>query len=265
MILTMCHFDRPDYTRRSLEALARCRGIGDCLLVLHCEPGNPDVLRQLAGVDFCRREVVVNEARLTADPNTIRAFDHGFTHGDWLVHVEDDVCLAPDALEYFAWARDTYRSNPGVLAVTAYSRSAGPPHLVSRRRWLSPWGLGLWRDRWERFRPDVLRITGTDPATLTWALPGCAGYDGALLYLMIRHDLAEIYPALGRAQNIGSLSSIHDPAWYADHHAREVHCAEWAGDGRTIPDGVWHESGSSGLERPAPMPDWLRELAEHQP
>ncbi len=262
LVLTMCHFDRPDYTRRSLEALRHCRGIGDCLLLLHVEPGNPDVLRLCADVHFCRREIVVNEARLTADPNTIRAWDHAFAHGDWLVHVEDDVCLAPDALEYFAWARDAYRTDPSVLAVTAYSRDGGASHAVSRRRWLSPWGLGLWRDRWERFRSDVVRITGTDPRTLTRARLGRPGYDGALLYLALHHDLCEVYPSLGRAQNIGAESSIHDRAWYADHHARIVHCPEWAGDGRAIPPGDWHEPEPTAVGRPAPMPDWLRMLVE---
>ena len=39
----------------------------------------------------------------------------GFTQADYVILVEDDIVLAPDALEYFEWARDAYQNDPEVM------------------------------------------------------------------------------------------------------------------------------------------------------
>ena len=42
-VITMCHFNRPDYSRQVIEALRVCEGIGDYLILPHVEPGNDAV------------------------------------------------------------------------------------------------------------------------------------------------------------------------------------------------------------------------------
>ena len=38
-VITMCHYNRPDYSRQVLEALRACEGVGDYLILPHVEPG----------------------------------------------------------------------------------------------------------------------------------------------------------------------------------------------------------------------------------
>lgn len=243
-VITATHFDRPDYTRRHLEALARCAGIGDCLYLPHAEPKNEEVVALLRAASFCETRVTVNPCRVHADPNTVMALDEAFALSDFAIHVEDDILLAPDALDFFWWCRARYAGDPAVLSVAGYTRGPEPPpedhHKVTKRAWFHPWGVGLWRDRWERCRPAVLRVSGTDPATLRLNGQGVLGWDGALNKCRERWGLFEVYPTLSRVQNVGSVSSIHGSSWFTpDWHAQNQHSPHWAGDGREVSPGAW--------------------------
>lgn len=252
-VISMTHFRRPDYTRRSLEALSKCDGIKDCLLVLHAEPDCEEVVALLRAADFCDTAVTVNPTRIRADPNTIRALDEAFSLSDFAIHVEDDVCLAPDALQYFWWARARYNDDPQVLSVAGYNRSNAPHpveyHSVARRGWFHPWGVGLWRSRWRKHRAEILRICGVDPYTLTLNGRGIRGWDGAHGIIQQRDDLVEVHPVLSRVQNIGVVSSIHDPRSFTpEWHRVNQHVEHWAGDGRHVPAGEFRERDPGAVD-----------------
>ncbi len=241
-VITSVHFDRPDYTRASLDALARCEGIADCLYVARVEPGSEEVIEAVRGVGFCEARVVVNPRRLRCAANTVAALGAGFARGDFVIHVEDDILLAPDALDYFRWARDRYRDDPAVATVSAYHRQAEEPgpaeyHDVRRRVWFHPWGWGTWRDRWRSF----LRAPAREAMAVD-VLPGRGDWDINFSRLFVSRGLHEVYPRLSRAQNIGARSSIHSavtftPEWHRAHQ----HCPHWAGDGRPVPPGLFRE------------------------
>lgn len=262
-VITMTHYKRPDYTRRSLAALAKCEGIAQCTLVLHAEPGNDEVVDLLNAVDFCERRVVVNPERIKADPNTVGALDHGFTLSDFAIHVEDDILLAPDALDYFWWARAFYHHDQKVGSISGYNRNADAPHPayyhdVRRLSWFHPWGVGLWRDRYAKVRPHILDICGVSQThqglrvngrglagrDSPWGKIG-GGWDGAHGWYAAVQGLNQPYPTLSRVQNIGAVSSIHhDPqgraTWFTpEWHAKNQRVNDWAGDGRPVANGKW--------------------------
>lgn len=245
-VISMTHFRRPDYTRRSLAALSKCDGIEHCTLVLHAEPVDADVIAQLKAVSFCEARVTVNPTRVHADANTIMALDEAFALSDFCIHVEDDICLAPDALQYFWWARARYNDDPKVLSVSGYNRGNEPHpadnHRVERRAWFHPWGVGLWRGRYYKHRGHILRVTGVDPRTMRLNGAGTKGWDGALGIVQERDGLVEVHPTLSRVQNIGVETSIHDPAWFTpEWHSTNQAVKHWAGDGRFVEPGEWHE------------------------
>lgn len=68
-VVTMTLFRRPQYTRQVLEALACCEGIREYLVLLHVEPGYPEVLklarraevREEGGRRECRRPGLLDE------------------------------------------------------------------------------------------------------------------------------------------------------------------------------------------------------------
>jgi hypothetical protein len=225
-VVTMCHWKRPEYTRRSLEALSRCVGIEQCLLMPRVEPGCPEVEALVRAVDFCECRPAWNPARLGVNRNTYAALEGGFALADFVVHVEDDVLLAPDALDYFWHARAAYHHDHEVFSVAAYHRVAAPLHLFSfhalgRRRWFHPWGWGTWRNRWDEVRGGLGRALGGPVTWDTWLGRNVVAPDEG-------PGRREVYPVLSRAQNIGLVSSIHatTPAWHAEHHQLKY----WAGD-----------------------------------
>jgi len=114
LIITTLHYNRPDCTRRCLEALSRCRGIEDCRLIAHTD-GGPNRSQEVADLlqqrPFCDTQVCFHPDHLGFDQATFQTLRDGFVDADFVVHIEDDILLAPDALEWFAWARDRYRDD----------------------------------------------------------------------------------------------------------------------------------------------------------
>jgi hypothetical protein len=237
-VITATHYNRADYTAASLAALAKCEGIGDCLYVARVEHSCDAVIAAVRAIDFCEVDLVINPQRLGCNANTIAAIEAGFDRSEFVIHVEDDVLLAPDALAYFWWARAAYCGDPRVATVAAYNRDKQSPHPalhhhVHRRVWFHPWGWGTWRDRWRNTLADA--AVGVGSGRLTW--------DTALGHRVVDAKLSEVYPVLSRSQNIGVRSSIHPPggfftpAWHREHQ----HCPHWAGDGRPVNAGSFQE------------------------
>jgi hypothetical protein len=221
--ITGCFWARADYTRRCLDALARCDGIADCVFRPGCEPGCEEVIAMLRGFDACTTEVTINRQRLGCNLNTVASIERGFGISDFVLHVEDDVLLAPDALRYFAWARDHYRDNPNILTVTGYNRTPerGCPEAVHTRKWFHPWGWATWIDRWNR-----IRAHNYDSKSVTWDVLISRNFiDPA------DSPYRELYPALSRVQNIGAKSSIHGDWFSPEWHAQNQRAQHWTGDG----------------------------------
>jgi hypothetical protein len=219
----MCLFNRPEYTRQVLAHLAACRGIADYLLLPHIEPGCDETRALVEAVDFCECRPTWNLARMFVNNNTVAALDHGFTESDFVIHVEEDVLLAADALEYFAWAGEQYVQDQDVMSATGYHRIDEWPdpsyhHDVKRRQWFHPWSWATWKDRWVGWLRAPAAASGSK---MTWDT-GITGdvYTG--------NGFREVYPVLSRAQNIGHRSTIHNlsPEWFAENHSVKV----WAGD-----------------------------------
>ncbi len=222
-VITICLWNRPDYTRRCLDALRECRGIANYLILPHVEPGNEAVRAQVESIDFAESLPTMNRARLGVNGNTENALLDGFAFSGFVIHVEDDIVLARDALTFFEWSGARYADDARVFSVTGYNRLADPAppgdyHRVRLRRWFHPWGWATWRDRWETF-------SGTLHASRTsWDVRlNAAHCSGGTTPRCL-----EAYPELSRSQNIGLVSSLggRDVEWYREHH----HLRHWAGD-----------------------------------
>ena len=221
-VITMCHCSRPDYTRRVLDALRLCEGIGDYLILPHLEPGNEAVLAEIETIDFAECQPTVNATRLGVNRNTENALLDGFGLADYVIHVEDDIVLAPDSLVYYEWCARRYRSDDRVFSVTTYNRRMEPAtpadyHLVRLRKWFHPWGWATWRNRWETFSGRLYHCAmGWDVLLNT---VHCNGGQTPRCH--------EVYPELSRSQNIGIVSSRHylPPEWLLENH----HLKHWAG------------------------------------
>lgn len=209
-IITMTLYRRPKYARRVLEALAECDGVGEHLVLLHVEPGHPEVLHLAREAPLPRCLVVENETRFGCTGNTWSALEHGFLYADYVIHFEDDTVPSRDCLRYFEWAKDRFRDEPQVFTVSSYSRATPDPahyHAAVRTPWFTPWGWATWSDRWRQMRSHWSR----DPES--WGLS----------LNRLRGDRCEIQPCLARTQNIGAEMGAHvpSPEWHRENHYNE--------------------------------------------
>ena len=209
-VITMTAYRRPDYTRKVLDALSRCQGIDEYQVLLHLEPGCPEVLDVIHNSRFAQLTLVENADRLGCGPNTFSALHHGFQLADFVIHLEDDTVPTPDCLRYFEWARRTYQEDRDVFSVTSYSKVQATPeqyHTAVRHRWYTPWGWGTWIDRWN----EMAENWSNQPVT----------WDLALNHL--RGERFEVHPLLARTQNIGAEMGEHcpSPEYHRNNHFNE--------------------------------------------
>jgi hypothetical protein len=151
-----CH--RQKYLHDALVSWAKVRGAAECKMLFALEP--PHGLFPVEAFTATVRqafpagaEVHIAAERLRCLRNTHRAMELAFQCGeDFAVLAEEDIEVADDVLEYFAWARDAYAGDSQVLAVCAHARSSkvSDPAAVTRAPWFNPLVWGTWRDRWEK-------------------------------------------------------------------------------------------------------------------
>ncbi len=223
------HYKRPDYSRRLIEALRACKGIEDYTLLWHVEPGDDEVRSILEAIDFAEKRLVFNAERIGYNGNTEATLAHAFALTDYVVYMEDDLIPAPDTLEYFEWAAD-FKADPKLFSISGYNRLDRAPdgplwHVARDRMWFVPWGWATWDDRWDRVRG---RLNSVPEWTAdTWLIER----------VILPDRLHELYPVVGRVQNLGLVSSLHD--WVTPEFVREKHTTPfWAGD-VDVPSGNW--------------------------
>lgn len=209
-VVTMTAFRRPDYTWQVLDALSRCAGVDEYRVLIHVDPGSPQVVQVIKQARLPRKCLVQNADRLGCNLNTYSALHHGFQCADFVIHLEDDTVPAADCLKYFEWARDAYRDDQRVFSVSSYSKSVGRTddgHRVVREPWFTPWGWATWADRWNEMHAN-------------WS-HGATSWDIALNRL--RGDRVAIRPVLARVQNIGAHLGEHvpGPEYHRANHFNE--------------------------------------------
>jgi hypothetical protein len=123
-VVTLVAYNRPEYFRQVLAALGKCRGVEKYTVMMFLEPVSDEVVavaKEFEARGAAKKVVVhVNPVKFGFPHNLRQAVEVGFTQADYVILVEDDIVLAPDALEYFEWARDAYQNDPEVFTVSAY-------------------------------------------------------------------------------------------------------------------------------------------------
>jgi hypothetical protein len=161
-------YNRPDHTRRTLEALQRNRLASITPLYVFADGPRPGATpaegeriaqtRALVCSEPWTREVTLIESaenRGLADSivtGVQRVLD---THGRVIV-LEDDILTSPGFLEYMNAALELYAADPRVMHISGYMYPLG---LRARDtvflRVLSCWGWATWSRAWQHYNPDV--------------------------------------------------------------------------------------------------------------
>lgn len=213
-VITYSAWRRPKYTLESLQALSRCRGIeGYKLLAFLDYPTDHAVVRHCAEVNWADVEIHTTRSHLHCNGNIRRALRRGFEVSDYVIHVEDDIVLSPDAIQLFEWYRQfgadkrlynvsTWRHPDGWLPGRGkFPANQNLQGKVKEAPGMYIWGWATWRDRWEEMEAHW---STKDDQTLSW--------DTALT--RYRHDTGRVClcPLIGRAINIGKELGTHREA-----------------------------------------------------
>ena len=208
MNITVSAYNRPEYLQQTLAALRACDGFDSCRVVVLIDPSDEagrcaEVATTLGFVCFAYA------TRVGCNAAIMNAFAYGFQvmESEFHLHFEDDTVPTRDALRWFAWARDAYRDQARIMNVSGYQRvSNGCLDECGARRWFTPWGWGVWRDRWDGLAAGWVR----DDAT-SWDV---------VVNHVLRAGRHEVFPTVSRIQNIGAERGTHVPSaeWHAANH-----------------------------------------------
>lgn len=190
---------RPKYLARTVQSWARCRG--EAQFVFSLEPPIREFrvgeFTQWVHATFPHAVVIVHPQRLGCNANTYQAMRAGFGLSGFTVVAEEDIEVSDDAIEYFTWASETYRSSPEVFAACAHVKDAGTGTAadVFRAPWFSPLVWGTWRDRWEdQLQPGWLAFQDS--------------WDAHARFRLFDRGSVSIFPALSRSRHFGENSTM---------------------------------------------------------
>lgn len=199
---------RPAYTGRVLDSLRKATGIGSYHLFVSVDgEGDPAVEKLLGRVDFCPFSVSSNGHHIGCNANTHAALAMAFTEADYVIHLEDDTPLAPDALRFFEWCKQ-FGNDSRVFTVSAWGvlpRPSARPNdsaLAVMRQHFSCWAWATWKDRWLEMQakwtvgPD--HSQGGDHTSWDFVLDR-----------NVRGARFQIQPVVSRTTNIGSDLGTH--------------------------------------------------------
>lgn len=235
MIVSMTAFDRVEYAAEVAESLrvARERLDEPVTLVVSLDWSErsgemrellaPDVL-----LDQTQRRGLQLNTRLVLD----RAWELAGERGDdFVLHLEDDLVLAPDALECAAWLRDRYRDDDrvGWVSLTEVHTIPGDDdhHAVGLFPWFECHVWGTWRPMWEQLRGDWPH---------EWSNHWAARVNDRSMF-----GTVQARPLLSRSRSIGVYGQNCNPSFHERHNPRV-----YAGD-LDVAEGDWHEAAAVAL------------------
>lgn len=251
-VIAITLFRRPNYTAQLFEALKRCYGIDEYIVLISCDydaryaDACDTVLEQAhMFVNGCREgsEVFVHEPRLGVDLNKLFILPKAFTISEYCIFLEDDTPIAPDGLRFFEVMGSMFKGDKSVISISGYNRYmeiethqkvlAEERYHVDRGTQFCPWGWAMWKDRYDAVIGDGENYKDTtgdqanglfDHFICGWMANSCEGNE---------NPVYTVYPVLPRTQHVGGENAEHTPS------------QQWLMENEFNPYGAWSQ----------PMPD----------
>lgn len=231
-VISILANDRLDYIAETLSALARSDGIDEYHVMFFVEPGKPATVDLIERSAFPDRQILILPPHHVPTPeeirrgveeneriaeNTFYCLDHAFECGEFVIHLEDDILLCRDALRYFEWANERFRTDADTYAVCSYRKTshaeglipANAGRVIRKPDEFFPSGWATWRERWERlFKPiwDSTNPYGWDMTILFRLCPLIQKiWNPSYAVPEDFHRLYAILPFVTRSHNIGAV------------------------------------------------------------
>jgi hypothetical protein len=226
--ITMTVWRRPEYTRRVLDSLTRA------LQFYEEKAGEPFAERMIVSADGTEDEPNITQTRemiwrwqckrpplappqmmmfshplrLDCDENTRFVINQAFDQGaDYVLHLEDDTVLSPDALclahFYRKFQPVPWSPAPPFLFLGLHNHRKledRTPDKVIQVSDFHGWGWITCKDWWDDVLEPQWSMKKQDPK----------GWDWSISYLMNCQHLTGIVPVLNRVLNIGRMNGRYE-------------------------------------------------------
>lgn len=174
-------YNRPEHTRRTLEALADCEGADDSTLYIFSDGARKDgsgsdtekveAVRKLIRSSRWKGELIIRESE--TNKGLQASITEGISevvgkHGKVIV-TEDDILCGRYFLTYCNAALEKYEHDENVMHINGFMfphRQSSPDFFFSR--YAMVWGWATWQRAWNRFSADAslhlqrLKETGSE-------------------------------------------------------------------------------------------------------
>ena len=226
-------YDRPEHTRKTIEALKKNRWASNSELFIFSDASKNE--KSLANVKKVReyiktvsgfKNISIKESE--KNKGLANSIIHGVTgiidkYGKVIV-LEDDLITSINFLEYMNEALDFYGKDTKIWSISAYNLPIKIPENYNKEIYLSlracSWGWATWKDRWgendwdvgdysrfilDRKQRKLFNRGGNDMVEMlkdqmegridSWAIRWC--------YSQFKYGGYCIYPVTSKVQNIG--------------------------------------------------------------
>lgn len=211
--ITISMWRRPGYSRQTIEALSRCLGFENWKVFVGINPYEDlaitDELEALATHLLPGGVITRRPEDVGCNLNVKMLHDKALEDSDFVLHLDDDVILARDALRLCEWVipfgqdlenqtMSCWKVHPGWMP-GHLDKPPGEDSNVSRQKAFMVYAWGTWRDRWSEMRqkwPSAYFPEGPD--SYDWVVD-----QGEL------SGKSQIVPNVSRAISIGAKDGLH--------------------------------------------------------
>ncbi len=155
-------YNRPDHTRRMIEALMKCPEFEKSPLYIFCDgakkPADQEVIDRTRAVVRSmvgkKAEIIEATQNQGLANSIIAGVSKLLNEFDRVIVLEDDLIVSPGFLQYMNTALEAYQDEPSVMQVSGYMFPV--PEFANRTEamflpFTVSWGWATWRRAWAYF------------------------------------------------------------------------------------------------------------------
>lgn len=163
-------YNRPEHTRRALEALSKCKDIAKCDFFFYSDGPRTDdatekvkltrlVLHEWS--DVFQAQVIERPSNFGLAKSIVDGVSDLCERYGRVIVIEDDLIVSPDFLAFMIQSLNRYEDEPRVMQVAGYTIS--PPDDISNDAFFLPvtstWGWATWKRAWQNFAWEPKDLT----------------------------------------------------------------------------------------------------------
>jgi len=140
--------------------MSEVRGIDRWTLYVGIEMGCEADRGLYDGIKFMPVVYHSNESKANCTLNTLSIFSKAMVDkAEFICHVENDILLSPDYIEYFEVLIRQYGSDPSIFSINAYTDNEDVEHKynVYHRNWMTCWGVGFAKRQMSELLADCMQ------------------------------------------------------------------------------------------------------------